>query len=657
MMHFTGKRSVSLLSILILFACLISPCILSAKNYDYLLHRSFGDRFEDLRQLREDVLSLKDSTAIMSKYKELEQWAHQQNDEELRYHFRLMQYNYIGDNYPANSNAEQNFVSLIETFGNQPQFTNVKLHAMWLASEYYWRAPRRATLSLVYALQAYNIYSNLPDDESPAKYLYLYDLTQKFYYYADYATVQKLLHEAMRLKRKYEHPGYHNFMNLMGLSFRYTGVYDSAVYYFKLAYAAVDTTRDNVWLGIINGNIGKTYYEEKKYDLALPLLEQDVRYCMERNRATDNATKSMAILGDIYLQKGNTEKAYRLLTTAMKLVRQYDYWKRYGITEYVYSGLAKVYKARGDDALAVAFMDSTMRVRDSIIKGRNALILAGAQTITEAQKYQAEYDKKKLADSIQLLNARRVAMLKLQRQKALTYAGFAGVLVLLGFSFFIYKERRKSDKLLLNILPSEIARELKKTGNTTARSFDDVTIIFTDFVNFTGASERMSSQELLNELNTCFREFDVICGKYNIEKIKTIGDAYLAVAGLPKPYEHHAENVAMAALEIRDFMRLRLLELGDRTFEVRIGIHSGSVVAGIVGVKKFAYDIWGDTVNTAARMEQSSVPGKINISQSTYDIIRNKFSCTYRGEIDAKNKGMMSMYFLDKAEVMEEVTV
>jgi adenylate cyclase len=209
-------------------------------------------------------------------------------------------------------------------------------------------------------------------------------------------------------------------------------------------------------------------------------------------------------------------------------------------------------------------------------------------------------------------------------------------------------EKKKSDDLLLNILPGEIAEELKETGHSEARFFNNVTVLFTDFVDFTQAGERMAPQELVDELHTCFKTFDEIISKYNIEKIKTIGDAYLAVCGLPMPVAEHAANVVKAALEIKQFMVDRKLLLKDKVFEVRIGIHSGSVVAGIVGVKKFAYDIWGDTVNTAARMEQNSEAGKINISQTTYELVKDQFICAYRGEITAKNKGELSMYFVDK---------
>jgi class 3 adenylate cyclase/Flp pilus assembly protein TadD len=210
----------------------------------------------------------------------------------------------------------------------------------------------------------------------------------------------------------------------------------------------------------------------------------------------------------------------------------------------------------------------------------------------------------------------------------------------------IEKEKQESERLLLNILPAEVAEELKAKGFADAKHFTDVTVLFTDFVGFTSVSEQLTPQQLVNELHSCFKAFDEITSKYNIEKIKTVGDAYLAVCGLPLADENHADNVVNAAIEIKEFMLSRRKELGSKTFEIRIGVHSGSVVAGIVGVKKFAYDIWGDTVNTAARMEQNSEANKINISEATYELVKDKFTCEYRGEIEAKNKGKMKMYFV-----------
>ncbi len=209
----------------------------------------------------------------------------------------------------------------------------------------------------------------------------------------------------------------------------------------------------------------------------------------------------------------------------------------------------------------------------------------------------------------------------------------------------IQQEKKRSDSLLLDILPAEVAEELKVKGYSDAKQFDEVTVLFTDFKGFTTHAENLSAHDLVKEINECFSAFDNILHKHNIEKIKTVGDAYLAASGLPVANPNHAKDTVNAAIEIRNFMLNRRKENPD-SFEVRIGIHSGHVVAGIVGVKKFAYDIWGDTVNTAARMEQNSEAGKINISETTYGLVKDKFNCEYRGEIEAKNKGKLKMYFV-----------
>lgn len=212
------------------------------------------------------------------------------------------------------------------------------------------------------------------------------------------------------------------------------------------------------------------------------------------------------------------------------------------------------------------------------------------------------------------------------------------------------EEKKKSDDLLLNILPAEIAEELKQKGSAVARDYDKVTVMFTDFMDFTKISEQLSPAELVKEIDLCFSAFDHIIQNYGIEKIKTIGDAYMCVGGLPVASNTHAQDVVYAALEIRNFMHTynqKNERLGRHQFKIRIGIHTGSVVAGIVGVKKFAYDIWGDTVNIASRIESSSEPGKVNISGSTFELVSDKFNCSYRGKIQAKNKGEIDMYFVE----------
>lgn len=215
----------------------------------------------------------------------------------------------------------------------------------------------------------------------------------------------------------------------------------------------------------------------------------------------------------------------------------------------------------------------------------------------------------------------------------------------------IEEERQRSDELLLNILPQPIAEELKESGKARARHFDEATVLFTDFKNFTRISELLSPEELVEELDKCFKAFDFIIGQYeDIEKIKTIGDAYMCASGLTER-RVMPNSIVKAALEMQLFLeeqKQERMRIGKPYFEARIGIHTGPVVAGVVGVKKFAYDIWGDTVNTASRVESNSAPGRVNISETTYNLVRYKFECEYRGKVEAKNKGQIDMYYVNR---------
>ncbi len=182
----------------------------------------------------------------------------------------------------------------------------------------------------------------------------------------------------------------------------------------------------------------------------------------------------------------------------------------------------------------------------------------------------------------------------------------------------ITKEKERSEQLLLNILPEEVAEELKAKGEAEAVQIDHVSVLFTDFKGFTALSEQVTPKQLVHDLHECFSAFDRICEQNGLEKIKTIGDAYMAAGGLPVPNSTHAMDTIKAAMAMRDFIaegKARKIAAGLPFFEIRIGIHTGPVVAGIVGVKKFSYDIWGDTVNTASRMESSGEPGHVNISE------------------------------------------
>lgn len=215
------------------------------------------------------------------------------------------------------------------------------------------------------------------------------------------------------------------------------------------------------------------------------------------------------------------------------------------------------------------------------------------------------------------------------------------------------QEKSKSDNLLLNILPRETAEELKEYGEARARYFKMVTVMFTDFKDFSFFCQELPPESLVAEVNRYFSVFDRIMDRYGIEKIKTIGDIYMCAGGLPEENDSHPQDVMRAAVDIQKYVadqKKKNASLGKPYFELRIGVHTGSVVAGIVGKKKFAYDIWGDTVNMASRMESTGEVGKVNLSQATYELVKDSFPCTYRGKIAAKNKGIIDMYFLDPAD-------
>jgi class 3 adenylate cyclase len=296
---------------------------------------------------------------------------------------------------------------------------------------------------------------------------------------------------------------------------------------------------------------------------------------------------------------------------------------------------------------------------------------ANTQLQTEKDKKQLELENEKLKFSEETL--------KLSQEKARTrnlflFLGGLGIVLLVIVAILIQLrsknrriakqnlvilenqrvisiEKEKSESLLLNILPTAVAAELKEKGTSTPRHYDAVTVLFTDFVGFTQISEKMDPTTLIATLDKVFLEFDMICERFGLSRIKTIGDAYMCVAGLPEPDSQHAVNATWAALEMRNFIERFNRSIPDpsQRWNVRIGLNSGAVVAGVVGIKKFAYDIWGDAVNTASRMESSGESGKVNISGSTYALVKENFQCTYRGKVAAKNKGEVDMYFVSQS--------
>lgn len=212
------------------------------------------------------------------------------------------------------------------------------------------------------------------------------------------------------------------------------------------------------------------------------------------------------------------------------------------------------------------------------------------------------------------------------------------------------QEKEKVEDLLLNILPRETAQELKTKGKATAKQYNSASVLFTDFKDFTRLTTNVSAEELVNELDRYFIRFDEICQKYGLEKIKTIGDSYMCASGIPAPSRTHALAITLAGLEMCEYMNEVALSKKEQDltpWEIRVGIHSGPLTAGVVGKNKFAYDIWGDTVNAASRMESASEPGKINVSLITYGMIRQYFNCSPRGKVEVKGKGEMEMFFVN----------
>ncbi|NNC70143.1 MAG: adenylate/guanylate cyclase domain-containing protein, partial [Flavobacteriaceae bacterium] len=390
------------------------------------------------------------------------------------------------------------------------------------------------------------------------------------------------------------------------------------------------------------GNIGKVNHAQGYYELAKTNLSRAIALLKEVN--DDYGISDYAIyLSNVFEKQNDLPAALKFAKTGL------DLSEKLGLKDQISDAnlqLSQIYDLLGDKDLALTYYKAHIQNRDSLQNIKTVQQMANLRTNYEVSQKQVEVDLLNQQKSNQriVVIATTIALVLIG---LLAFGLYRRYRFIRKTSLIIENERKRSESLLLNILPEETASELKKYGKVKAKKFNRVTVMFTDFVGFTRSSENLSPEELVESVDYFFSKFDEIIDKYGLEKIKTIGDAYMCTGGINVSNENHPINAINAAFEIADFMELSKSNKDIMPFDVRIGINTGPVVAGVVGTKKFAYDIWGDTVNVASRMESMSKPGRINISENTYQLIKETFNCKYRGEIDVKNKGMMKMYYVN----------
>jgi len=459
---------------------------------------------------------------------------------------------------------------------------------------------------------------------------------------------------------------------------------DNAIRYYNLAIATLRQTEDSVSLGSALFNTGDQYLIMERYDTAL-------QYFAEAGQLFKTLDYQIGIaynlgnIGAAYAGLGDNQRAEQNINEAIKLLETLEDY--YPISVYLLY-MADIYQGKKDLPVAIAYAERALNLaqqyglKDQISEANQVLSdLYGqsGQAVKSLQAYRnfiAYRDSVRNIESVQKMadlrteyevSQKQIEVDLLNRQKRdqqiLMIVTICALFLIGILAFGLYRrnqfisrtnklieeERQRSDSLLLNILPEETAKELKAFGKVQAKSFESVTVLFADFKSFTKFAERLSPEELVESVDFYFSAFDAIMEKYELEKIKTVGDAYMCAGGLPYPSDDHAIRMVKAALEMIEFVEnAKSIETAWKTrFEIRIGINTGPVVAGVVGTKKFAYDIYGDTVNVASRMESNSEAGKINISESTYELIKEDFTFVPRGVLQVKNRGAMSMYFVE----------
>jgi adenylate cyclase len=477
--------------------------------------------------------------------------------------------------------------------------------------------------------------------------------------------------------------------NVGGVYFIKPATYDKALEYYLKALQLCEELDKQTELGAISVNIGSIYYERNdnakallyfnkalkaygdsegslnaynalgkaynkagQFDLALKNHNAALGLAVKLNNKMGIIQSRMG-LGNVYVKKADFVTALSQYTqaeaTALELQANHE-------LKDLYQEMAKAYSHTANYKKAFEYQSLYSGIKDT---------LYNAETDKKLGTLQFDFDLQKKQGEINLLTKdKALTDQKLKRQQLMKSAAIVGLVLVMLIALLIYRnyrikvkthrivDRQKAEieGLLLNILPEEVATELQTTGKSEPRYFESVSVMFTDFKGFTAIADKMEPQDLVEELSTCFVAFDEIMEKYNLEKIKTIGDAYMCAGGIPTPDENHVENIIKAGIELRNYAlrhNQKRRDAGLVPWEMRIGIHVGPVVAGVVGKRKYAYDIWGSTVNIASRMESNGQPGKINVSSSVFELVKDKFDCSYRGKINAKNIGDIDMYFLE----------
>lgn len=448
--------------------------------------------------------------------------------------------------------------------------------------------------------------------------------------------------------------------NNLAIIFEHTGPLDSAIYYHKFSLDYAKLAKNPYSIALAQSNLGNNYANNGDLKYAEEILLEALRL-----RDSLGFSRGLAYthnrLANLYQKNNQLVKAK---FHAEKSLENAEKAGEVKVLRMAYERLQEIAEITGDYRAELEYLKKATALKDSILSESNT------KAITQLT-LNYNFEKKQLLDSLKNEQEKQELGLSFterlevaqSRQVLLLISGFLFLLLAAGLfhrNYFIKKskdvlskEKAKSDELLLNILPEEVAKELKQKGYSEARDFEEVTVIFTDFADFTKKAQLLTAKELVNELNFCFKAFDQIIDNLGLEKIKTIGDAYMAAGGLHS--KAGAKEVALAAIEMKSFIDKRNedLNIPQRIkFDMRCGINTGPVVAGIVGLKKFQYDIWGDTVNTAQRMEVACGLNQINISDNTYQIIKDdsQFEFECRGFLEVKGKGAMKMWYVKQSQ-------